>query len=155
MKAFETKLKDFFQSQGELIEAFTEGAGASVNSAASLRVALEKERRARAELESEMDDLKKELGGEAFVDGECYYSPPGAVVNLMNSRSRRTDARAHTLGNSPGVRSVFDGNKSREYDSYWNWVVQDALDLHLHVYASVRRAKGWFLRRCLKSRFEA
>lgn len=29
-----------------------------------------------------------------------------------------------------GIHSLFDANKERQYDSYWNWAVQDAMELY-------------------------
>jgi fatty acid synthase subunit alpha len=37
------------------------------------------------------------------------------------------------------IQPQHDAKQVRSYDSYWNWVVQDALDLHCHVLAEVLR----------------
>ena len=34
---------------------------------------------------------------------------------------------------------LYDPQKVRTYDSYWNWSVQDALEMHLHVLAAIDR----------------
>ena len=39
------------------------------------------------------------------------------------------------------IQSQYDSHKVRFWDSYWNWVVQDAWSLHHHVYARVRNAE--------------
>uniref|UniRef100_A0A7S3PGY4 Ketosynthase family 3 (KS3) domain-containing protein n=1 Tax=Aplanochytrium stocchinoi TaxID=215587 RepID=A0A7S3PGY4_9STRA len=40
------------------------------------------------------------------------------------------------------IQPQHDSNKVRIYDSYWNWVIQDALELHYHTLACVRNATG-------------
>ncbi|CAK5149895.1 unnamed protein product, partial [Aphanomyces euteiches] len=35
-----------------------------------------------------------------------------------------------------GIQPKFDAKKIRIYSSYWNWVVQDALDLYYRTYAN-------------------
>ena len=39
------------------------------------------------------------------------------------------------------IQPEFSGKKRRDYDSFWNWVVLDALEMHLHVLSTIKGAR--------------
>ncbi|KAH9257778.1 holo-[acyl-carrier-protein] synthase [Batrachochytrium salamandrivorans] len=85
----------------------------------------------------------------AQVDAfESYLGAPESAAN--NGEATATaedllllDACKQELGDKfiDGIRGKHDALKVREYDSYWNWVIQDALELHLHVLDTLKRMR--------------
>ena len=62
------------------------------------------------------------------------------VGKQLAEAEKALDALKREFGEAliDGVKPVFDSKRSRDYDSFWNWVVQDAMELHYHVLASVK-----------------
>jgi len=85
--------------------------------------------------ESQTDAISRYLNKASFVT-----SPKDVSTDAQAALASLRDE----LGDSfiEGVRPLHDARKVREYDSYWNWVIQDALDMHLHVLAALKLERG-------------
>lgn len=100
--------------------------------------ALEAHKKVLAEVfEVQIDAFRRYLGADR-------KSTAPVVEDSSQLDTLALDAIKSELGESflDGIQPRHDSLRVREYDSYWNWVIQDALDLHLHVFATLRRQGG-------------
>mmetsp|Transcript_17053 Transcript_17053/g.37202 ORF Transcript_17053/g.37202 Transcript_17053/m.37202 type:complete len:3767 (-) Transcript_17053:37-11337(-) len=98
-----------------------------------------------------LNRLKKLIEGQMEVFDEFLDRNPhkaGAALEQEETLRKEAEAVLTSLYGELGeefcelIQPQHDGNKVRVYDSYWNWVRQDAFDMHTHVLAAVRKASG-------------
>ncbi|KAG2522184.1 hypothetical protein JM16_005912 [Phytophthora kernoviae] len=95
------------------------------------------EKRLKTMIADQVDALNSYLGDDQLDWHRKIETEVDLREDLESSVSQWVTEHGEFYG--AGIASKFDAKKERQYDSYWNWAVQDAMELY---YRTAALAKG-------------
>ncbi|CEG41510.1 fatty acid synthase subunit [Plasmopara halstedii] len=95
------------------------------------------DKRLKSMIADQIEALSSYMGDDPLDWHRKVETEAGMRENLEMSMSQWVIEHGDIY--STGIKSKFDAKKERQYDSYWNWAVQDALELY---YRTAAAAKG-------------
>jgi fatty acid synthase subunit beta len=89
------------------------------------------DKRLKAMIADQVDALNDYLGTESLDWHRRVETEVELREQMESSVSHWVSEHGEAYGN--GIASMFDVRKERQYDSFWNWAVQDAMELYFRT----------------------